>query len=120
MKPGHCYANCLLALHGPNFYGATDLRLCHGYPRLQVESNGHPAGTRYGHAWIEGTVNSVVLCFNFEPDGVYMKAAYYVAGDIEEQWVTRYDIATATALAAQHGTSGPWSDPHPEAVFAND
>ena len=55
MEKGKCYDHALVALFEPRWEGCEELHLCHGFPRLQRPDAGHPAGTSYGHAWIEVT-----------------------------------------------------------------
>ena len=117
---GQCYYRCLMALFEEHFFGAKNLRLCHGYPRLTRPDGGYPVGTLYGHAWIEGQIGEIEVCFNFDPDGAILKELYYATGKIDEALVTRYAATEAFMLAEVHGTPGPWGETHPEAKFADD
>jgi len=111
-RPGFCYQDALLMFiengHQQNWL------LVHGYPRLSASSGDHPAGTKYGHAWIE--INGTVV-LEVTMEKVVPRDLYYLAGCIDNSEVVRYTYKEAIVHASQYNHSGPWATPPVDAVF---
>lgn len=103
--PGECYRDAaILVLDGWLPPGAV---LCHGRPRLQRPSGGHPAGARYGHAWVE--LGGWVFDHRYLTTP-FPRAFYYRHGHIEEEEVLRYTAEEARQAILKHEHWGPWPD----------
>lgn len=117
--PGKCYEKSLQVLITGTFDTPdAPCVLCHGYPRLTKGSGEHPAGTLYGHAWLEGQRGDVTLCIDTTTMTHCPKDLYYAVGRIDPELVRRYTKEEAWGEAKKHRHNGPWhSIPH-GAAFA--
>jgi hypothetical protein len=61
-------------------------------------------GKQFGHAWLENDF----LVYDAENKKLFLKGAYYKAGQIQE--VCRYDKVEAARLMTRTGHFGPWED----------
>lgn len=108
----------------PEFKLPEGAELVHGYPRLQRESEGHPAGTKYGHAWVEfrnaDGSRGTTMVWDPLTLNVLPSAIYYKIGRIDSSECQRYDRQEARAMAARHETYGPWEDVPDGAAFGDD
>ena len=123
-RRGHCYdlAAEYVLEHGKTT-GYKYIRLCHGWPVLTA---GEHEGQRYGHAWVE---RSEVHSLPFHLDGIVSthsveltdcwdtltgtwipKALYYMGGNIESDFVTRYSFAETREMILTTEEYGPWVD----------
>lgn len=121
---GFCYRDSyMILMEGKYDAGSEECVLCHGFPRLTAADGGTPAGTLYGHAWLERTMPNIglVVCFDVLAEVSVPRELYYRAGNIDPAYVTRYTKAEASAMIVSHGIYGPWEDNEPDGVvYAND
>lgn len=117
-RPGKCYENTLQALMAGK-YEAEDIKvmLCHGYPRLTKADGDYPAGTLYGHAWLELYVNDVVLCADVLTGLTVFAEQFYHVGQINPDTVARYTKEEAWEAAKLHRHNGPWGTVPPGVAF---
>lgn len=100
--PGYCYRDSArLVVEGWIDGGV----LCHGVPRLTRAAGGSPAGTRFGHAWVE--LNGMVYDHN-HLTRPYPRDLYYRIGQINPNDVRRYTMTEVYAKALTTGHWGPW------------
>lgn len=115
--PGNCYADCMVLLEAVyHKHGGT---LCHGYPRLAAACGAVPAGTPYGHAWLEVPLDGLpwpVCVDHMHPTTPVPMPTFYTAGRIDPAWVRRYTLAEARRAMLEHEHYGPWHDGPPGAV----
>jgi len=109
---GDCYADCIKLL--ADWFG-DDFVLCHGVARLTKDDGDSPAGTQFGHAWLE--------CGDWvhdhkRPDRPLPRALYYRIGNIDPCSVVRYSRIKALRMILSAKHYGPWHD-HPEHVAFN-
>lgn len=104
------------------------ITLVHGFPLLQRADGEHPAGTKYGHAWVEyskeihpGLHMEMVWDATAPGGGVDVpRDAYYAIGRIDEKECHRYNIIEARKLAVDTGHYGAWADGPADAVWADE
>jgi hypothetical protein len=120
--PGNCFQDAyMVLLEGRYLDDDCTVRIAHGYPRLQKDSDGVPAGTRYAHAWIEIDYERPispapgVACIDLVTGIPYPRQLFYAAGNIEEEWVRRYNMAEANEAARFTLHYGPWHEGPPGA-----
>jgi len=92
--------------------------LVHGHPQLTGSDHGYPAGTLYGHAWIEraqividhdgNEVDRFWMVIDVFSGQAHPKPIYYGIGRVEEKHVRRYTKEKALKTAIQHNNYGPW------------
>lgn len=124
-RVGECYNNCWMALmdiHEERPEVKT--YLVHGYPHLTKADGDYPAGTMFGHAWLEeeftptpGVV--ITFCRCVLTNARVLKETFYRVGRIDEALVTRYTKKEAVDLAIRFGHCGEWAAGPPGAVFKN-
>ena len=94
------------------------VKLVHGYPRLQAESDGYPEGTLYGHAWLEvESETHGTLCHDVVKSVTLPKELYYELGRIDPSQCCRYSLSKAKQMLSDHGHFGPWELIPADAVF---
>jgi hypothetical protein len=110
MEEGYCYDNAFTALFDlrGRLAQLDNMVLCHGYPKLLRADGDTPAGTTYGHAWLEGELLGIPMCVNFAPDYVVPRGTYYQHGRIDPELVLRYTKVEAAEQALEHNHTGPW------------
>lgn len=111
---GCCYATCVELLL-TNTFNYPDMKLVHGYPRLSAGPN---KGKLFGHAWLEIELEG--LTFAIDPKyqrHPFNKDAYYMKGQIDEKFCTRYTVTEVIEYLDKKGHYGPWVDSCPEALF---
>lgn len=120
MKPGKCYQNTIQALMAGTYDTADhECMLCHGYPRLTKACQGVPAGTLYGHAWLERGNGPDRVYIDVESGKCFVWDVCYLVGQIDPTKVKRYTKAEAWENLKKHRHHGPWIKPPVEAVFAS-
>ena len=104
-------------------------RLVHGFPRLTRADGDVPAGTLYGHAWLEresataeiagvGLIGlDVAVAIDVIKGVVVPRALFYHIGQIDPAHVARYTKAEAYAMMEEHATYGPWHAEPPGVVW---
>jgi len=130
---GNCYQDCLIILLDGQYDSEQDGEcvLCHGYPKLTRDDGDVPRGTKYGHAWLErqakvtefaGTalVGFDVVCIDVFTEMVVPKHLFYLAGEIDDAEVSRYDRVRAEQLWDETGFAGPWAPEPDDAHFRDD
>ena len=115
--PGNCYQDAYEAV-----WAAGDgWLLVHGYPRLAAADGPHPAGTRYGHAWLEldADIGGVALtvCRDILTGMTIPAAIFYAVGQIDEEYVRRYTPSQALEKSSEHMHYGPWHPGPGDEVF---
>lgn len=118
MKPGKCYENTIQALMAGTYdTPEAECMLCHGYPRLTKECQGHPAGTLYGHAWLERGRGVDRICIDVLTGKAFGIGVFYAVGQIDPATVARYTKAEAWENLKKYRHQGPWGAVPMEAVF---
>lgn len=125
---GNCYERAFLALmdgwhndllESDHPMGEPRFVLVHGYPKLTADVEGHPEGTKFGHAWLELVVRTpeghdfvmyVVDCGALPGSErtILPKFIYYNAGSIDESECSVYELREALENARNHEHYGPW------------
>lgn len=109
--PGLCYVNTLT--HMLDHYRKGDV-LVHGQPRLAAPSATDrgvmPAGTRFGHAWIERGKFVIDPQHSVKEPVVMPKDRYYRLGHIDPKDNRRYTQDEAFQAAIRTKVYGPWDD----------
>jgi len=106
----NCYEAALNAFLTGGAQGIEGARLAHGFPALHKDDLDSPAGSVYGHAWIEGKINGVEVCLNLTPQILTNRLTFYMAGKINPDYVTHYTESEAFEKAVMTENSGPWTD----------
>lgn len=119
-KPGKCYENTLQVLMAGKYEAdGVTVTLCHGYPRLTKADGTYPAGTLYGHAWLELEVNDLTLCADVLTGQTVFADQFYHVGRVDPATVARYSKEEAWETAKRHRHTGPWHEVPAEAAFAS-
>jgi hypothetical protein len=125
-RRGRCYE--LAAKYVSEHVDDENLRLCHGWPVLQGESE--HAGKRYGHAWVERSkmlrlpfgegVHFVEIaeCWDTVSGDWLPKVMFYLSGKIEAHHVIKYSFADTLAMMLDAENYGPWRDsPYRDTIY---
>ena len=115
--------------------GELRLRLVHGYPRLTKDSENHPKGTKYGHAWLEQVVRTkdghdyVMLvvdcgCYDNQERTIipqvttrFFSRVQCMVGSINENECSYYESQEAIEMVLERKQYGPWGNEPEDAVF---
>ena len=113
---GNCYEIAFNKQRQPQW---RDWLLVHGYPTLQAESQGVPAGTKYGHAWLELEFSdSVTFCWDPISELMIIAECYYREGQIELAECNSYTLLEAARMAVETGHYGDWAEPPADVAYA--
>lgn len=123
---GNCYEDCAHILMEQSEKGWV---LVHGHPRLTRMDRGVPAGSHYGHAWLEkfnpvnptgellwGKGAGYTTCLDVLSGMEVPKEMFYQVGCIEEADVRRYTMKETYEMLFEHDHYGPWHDGPPNSA----
>jgi len=79
--------------------------LVQGWPVL---SAGPYKGRRYGHAWIE--LPLLGLVWDHLRNQWIQRDVFYQAGELSDEFLTRYDRDEALVMVELHEHAGPWDE----------
>ena len=106
VKEGRCYDNCFEFQ-----FKNEDWTLVHGI----VMGQGKMKGIRFGHSWVEKTVEAAgfSIPFAYDPthDVMMPTPLFYKHGEIVESELRHYTYDEALIEAIKDSSSGPW-EPH--------
>jgi hypothetical protein len=118
--PGNCYQDSYEALQTAE----PGWLLAHGYPRLARADGTHPAGSLYGHAWLELDADiggyTLTVCRDILTDMTIPAAIFYKVGQIDPATVRRYTPAQAGAELVKAMHYGPWHPAPAGTVFGKE
>ena len=122
---GKCYQDSFMILiEGRHDIDGVECLLVHGHPRLSVECNGFPTGTKFGHAWIERIYadqhGQIDECIDALSGDSIPKVLYYKMGFIKESETVRYTKKEAIKMAIENGTYGDWNEAPEGSVYNED
>jgi len=105
--PGNCYEDAVMVAREKEGF-----LIVHGFPTLTRGSGQAPAGSQYGHAWLE----KGDIVYDPLADKEIPKVLYYAFGQIDKEDVRKYNVREAVEMMLDFEHFGPWHE-GPEGAF---